>query len=88
MPDYAGETYLALKDAYGNQFSKTEDEYRKALSEDPNYYKEVHGALKDAYGDQFDKDESTFYQALGLKATPQPSGAKKKYSYEYKLFGR
>lgn len=59
-PDYISTVYTNLKQAYGDKFSKTEDEFRDKVNTDYGYRKTVHTNLKQAYGGDFKKDFNTF----------------------------
>lgn len=69
-PDYISTVYSNLKQAYGDQFSKSEQEFRDKMSTDYEYRKTVHSNLKQAYGEDFKKDFPTFN--FQLPSIPRP----------------
>ncbi len=70
-PDYVSTVYTNLKQAYGDKFTKSEDEFRDKVSNDYEYRKTVHTNLKQAYGDNFKKDFNTFN--FGLPSIKGPT---------------
>jgi hypothetical protein len=68
--DYISTVYQNLKQAYSNDFTKTEEEFREKLNSDFNYRRTVHSNLKQAYGESFKKDFNTFNFQLPSIASP------------------
>jgi hypothetical protein len=73
-PKYSKTVYDNLKQAYGDGFTKTYEEFDSKLA-DPEYAKTVYANLKQAYGDEFKRTEPEFIELVKKKeVTAQPVG--------------
>ena len=64
---YRAKTYAALKGELGDSFTKTEDEYYKALDNEEGYSSKVYAALKGELGDSFTRTEEDFSNLIKKK---------------------
>ena len=72
--DYRKNVYLDMKDLYGDDFTKTEQEFNALLDSDPNYANNVYLDLKDGFGDEFKRTPEEFASLVGLKKK-EPTGS-------------
>ena len=67
MPEddkYINNVFLNLKDEYGSNFDKSEEEFYNKITTNKEYAKNVFLNLKDLYGENFTKTENEFYDLL------------------------
>ena len=61
---YIKNVYLNLKDVYGDNFTKTEEDFYNEITNDKSYAEKVYLNLKDVYGDNFTKTQEDFYNLV------------------------
>ena len=67
MPEddkYINNVFLNLKDEYGSNFDKSEEEFYNKITTNKEYAKNVFLNLKDLYGENFTKTENEFYDLV------------------------
>lgn len=75
QPDYISTVYSSLKNHYGDDFNKTEDDFRNKISSDYEYRKTAYSFLKNAYGDGFKKDFNSFnFKLPSIESPNKPEG--------------
>lgn len=100
-PQFKKDTYLNLKDAFGDDYPLTEDEFNSRFDSDENFVNDTYKNLKDAYGDDYTLTEADFKKKVGTispttpelapgsEKTPPTSGSEgspnRSRPYEFKL---
>lgn len=64
---YSNKLHGVLKEAYGEKFVLTEDQFFDKITNDPAYQEKIYGVLKDAYKDDFTLTPKDFYDKLKKK---------------------
>lgn len=64
---YSDKLHGALKEAYGDSFSLTEDEFLEKMNSDVAYRDKIYGGFKEAYGDNFTLTPDQFAEKLKKK---------------------
>lgn len=64
---YSNKLHGVLKEAYGDKFVLTEDQFFDKMTNDPAYQDKIYGILKDAYKNDFTLTPKQFYDQLKKK---------------------
>ena len=64
---YSNKLHGVLKEAYGDKFVLTEDQFFDKMTNDPAYQDKIYGVLKDAYKNDFTLTPKQFYDQLKKK---------------------
>lgn len=64
---YSNKLHGVLKEAYGDKFVLTEDQFFDKMTNDPAYQDKIYGVLKDAYKNDFTLTPKQFYDKLKKK---------------------